>query len=93
MSQTDTSTTTQQDKTPSYRTIYMVFDSDLSGSRPYTSERKARKHASDMDNAVIVKRSQKSPVSGNCWEDQSHEFIRKDFDSAFFEQNFGGIRE
>lgn len=71
----------------------MVFDSDLNGSRAYSSEQEAKKHASDIQSAVIVKRNQKSPVGGNCWEDQSYEFIRKDFDSPFFEQSFGGIRE
>jgi len=79
----------------SFRTFYRVYDSDLDGSRPFQHEREAREHASELedDTLVIVRRSQRLPEGENAWKDQNHKFIRKDFDSAFFEQNFGGIRE
>mgnify|MGYP006926882024 CR=1 FL=1 len=78
----------------SYRTFYRVYDSDLDGSRPFQHEREVREYASEMeeDTLVIVRRQQKMPEGGNAWEDRSHKFIRKDFDSAFFDLNFGGHR-
>jgi len=79
----------------SFRTFYRVYDSDIDGSRSFQHEREAKEHASKMedDHLVIVKRSQRMPDGENSWQDQSHKFIRKDFNHPFFEQNFGGIRE
>jgi len=78
----------------SYRTFYRVYDSDLDGSLSFQYEREAREHASKMedDTLVIVRRRQRMPDGENAWEDRSHEFIRKDFHSAFFDVNFGGHR-
>jgi len=73
------------------RTIYRVYDSDLRGSPVFRSESEAREYASELNEAVIIRKQQFCGKSTG-WEDERHEFIRKDFDHPFFNEVCGGVR-
>jgi len=72
-------------------TVYQVWHMNsesraVVGSRKYNNEQDAREHASDLDDYVILKRSQETRGEGKVWADLNVEIVDGDYWSPYLDE-------
>jgi len=72
-------------------TVYQVWHRDsesraVVGSRKYNNEQDAREHASDLDDYVIIRRSQETRGEGKVWTDLNVRVVEGEFWSDYLDE-------